>query len=423
MARYIIEGGNSLNGRVKISGNKNAILPCIAASLLTSDEVVLRNVPRIADVEVMLEILRGLGATVEFNNDFLKIKAENINTSELPRDLTTKLRASILLVGPLLGRLREAKFYHPGGDVIGKRSIDTHLEGFSQLGFDLRREDREYHASKSSSKQKASEIYLEDPSVTGTENLVLASVLGNSEVVLKNCAKEPHVVDMCNMLSSMGAKIEGIGNSTLKITGVDSLHGTEFTIGPDYLELGAYAIASVITNGNIEMENCSLKDLEPVVAGFKKMGINLHEQEDGVIKVSCEKVKSVPEFPGLYVNIWPGFPTDLMSVFIVLATQAEGMTLLHDWMYESRMFFVDKLISMRANIIIADPHRVLVYGPTDLKARELETPDIRAGMALLLASLVAKGTSTIHKAQLIERGYENVVEKLKSLGANIQREE
>jgi UDP-N-acetylglucosamine 1-carboxyvinyltransferase len=422
MARYIIEGGNSLNGRIRISGNKNAILPCIAASLLTSEEVILRNVPRIADVEIMLEILKGLGANVEFTTELLKIRVENINSTELPKDLTTKLRASVLLVGPLLARSGEVKFYHPGGDVIGKRSIDTHLEGFKQLGFDLTREDREYQAKTNSSNEKSSEIYLEDPSVTGTENLILTSVLGYSEITLKNCAKEPHVVDLCNMLNSMGAQIEGVGNSTLKIKGVESLHGADFTIGPDYLELGAYAIASVITHGNIEMENCSLNDLEPVVAGFKKMGVKLYE-ENNAVKVSCEKLNSVPEFPGLYVNIWPGFPTDLMSVFIVLATQAEGVTLLHDWMYESRMFFVDKLISMRANIIIADPHRVLVYGPTELKARDLETPDIRAGMALLLAALIAKGTSTIHKAQLIERGYENVVEKLQSLGAKITREE
>jgi UDP-N-acetylglucosamine 1-carboxyvinyltransferase len=422
VARYIIEGGNSLNGKIKISGNKNAILPCIAAALLTSEEIILRNVPKIADVKIILEILKGLGASVEFNEEFLKIRVENINSTELPRELTTKLRASILLVGPLLARSGEVKFYHPGGDVIGKRSIDTHLEGFKELGFDLIKEDREYHAKTNPTNHKSSEIYLEDPSVTGTENLVLTAVLGNSEVTLKNCAKEPHVVDLCHMLNLMGAQIEGVGNSTLKITGVDSLHGTDFTIGPDYLELGAYAIASVITKGNIEMENCPLKDLEPVVAGFKKMGVKLFEQ-DGVVKVHCEKLNSISEFPGLYVNIWPGFPTDLMSVFIVLATQAQGITLLHDWMYESRMFFVDKLISMRANIIIADPHRVLVYGPTDLKGRDLETPDIRAGMALLLAALIAKGTSTIHKAQLIERGYENVVEKLKSLGANITREQ
>ncbi len=423
MARYVIEGGNALNGKIKISGNKNAVLPCIAAAILTSEDVILRNVPKIADVDVMRQILNSLGVTSEFiEADVLKLNAANINSSELPKELTSKLRASILLAGPLLARIGEAKFYHPGGDVIGKRSIDTHLEGFKELGFDLTREDREYRANINPSGVRSSEIYLEDPSVTGTENLILASVLGNSEVTLKNCAKEPHVVDLCNMLLSMGAQIEGVGNSTLKIKGVESLHGTDFRIGPDYLEMGAYAIASVITHGNIEMENCSLENLEPVIAGFKKMGVKLFE-EDGVVKTSCEELKSVSEFPGLYVNIWPGFPTDLMSVFIVLATQAEGVTLLHDWMYESRMFFVDKLISMRANIIIADPHRVLVYGPSVLKGRDLETPDIRAGMALLLAALIAKGSSTIHKAELIERGYENVVEKLQSLGAKISRED
>lgn len=419
MAKYMIEGGVRLKGEVKISGNKNSVLPCMAACLLTDEEITLSNCPDIADVKVFTEILVGLGVEVtRLSANELKLKASNIAGDVLPKELTSRLRASVLLVGPLLGRLGKIEFYHPGGDIIGKRSIDTHLKGFKSLGYDFEREDKRYLGKRTRHVNEATTIFLDEPSVTATENLVLAAVLGKGETVIKNCAEEPHVVDLCTLLKKMGARISGIGSSTLKIEPVEKLHGASFRIGQDYVEIGTYAIAAAITYGNLTLTNCTLEDMEPITLPLEEFGVQITKYGDNKIKVSAETLKPVER---LHVRPWPGFPTDLMSVFIVLATQAPGVTLLHDWMYESRMFFVDKLINMGASIIIADPHRVLVHGPSKLVGRDLETPDIRAGMALVLASLVARGTSTINKAELIERGYEDVVGNLSRLGVNIKR--
>jgi UDP-N-acetylglucosamine 1-carboxyvinyltransferase len=309
-------------------------------------------------------------------------------------------------------------FYHPGGDIIGKRSIDTHLEGFKKLGFVSEQHDRLYKVYRGEGKAQ-SEMFLEEATVTGTENIILAAVIGSHEITLKNCAKEPHVVDLCNLLNKMGAKIQGVGEGTLTITGVEKLHGTEFRVGQDFMEMATYAIAAAITGGSVSLQNCTLEDMEPVTFPLMKMGLQFREENNN-IHVTSGELKAIPK---LHTNIWPGFPTDLMSVVIVLATQSHGVSLLHDWMYESRMFFVDKLINMGANITIADPHRVLVSGPSQLYGRVLESPDIRAGMAMLLAALVSEGESKIKKAELIDRGYEEVVEKLSSLGANIKRED
>lgn len=419
MAKYIIEGGVRLKGEVKISGNKNSVLPCMAACLLTDEEITLSNCPDIADVKVFMEILMGLGVEVtRLSSAEIKLKASNVSGEVLPKELTSRLRASVLLVGPLLGRLGKIEFYHPGGDIIGKRSIDTHIKGFKSLGYDFEREDKRYLGKRTRHVSEPTSIFLDEPSVTATENLVLAAVLGKGETIIKNCAEEPHVVDLCNLLAKMGAKISGIGSSTIKIEPVEKLHGASFRIGQDYVEVGTYAIATAITYGTITLTNCTLEDMEPITLPLEDFGVEITKYGDNKIRVSAEALKPVER---LHVRPWPGFPTDLMSVFIVLATQAPGVTLLHDWMYESRMFFVDKLINMGASIIIADPHRVLVHGPSKLVGRELETPDIRAGMALVLASLVARGTSIINKAELIERGYEDVVGTLKRLGVNIQR--
>lgn len=422
MAKYVIEGGNKLKGKITISGNKNSVLPCMAAALLTDKEVVLKNVPNIADVDAMLLIFEQLGVTASKNGSELHIKASEIKSDSLPEDLTGRLRASVLLIGPLLAKKKSIKFSHPGGDIIGQRSIDIHLKGLEELGYEYNITDRAYEISKKSNFLDEKTVFLEDPSVTGTENLIMASVLGKHKITLKNCAQEPHVVDLCKLLNLMGAKIDGIGTSTLKITGVNDLKGAEFEIGPDYIEMATYVVASCITKGEIEIENCSLVDLEPISLAFKKVGIDLLSKGDSIL-IKSEKIQQVPNFPGLVSRPWPGFPTDLMSIFIVMATQAQGMTLLHDWMYESRMFFVDKLITMGANITLADPHRVIVYGPAKLRGRELDTPDIRAGMALVLAALCAKGKSVIHRAELIERGYEDVADKLRYLGAQIERQE
>jgi UDP-N-acetylglucosamine 1-carboxyvinyltransferase len=334
----------------------------------------------------------------------------------MPKQLITRLRASILLVGPLLGRLGKAEFSHPGGDIIGKRSIETHIQGFEEMGFEFKREDRDYQGKRVEDEGEE-EIFLDEPSVTATENLILAASYGKGQVTLKNCAMEPHVEDLCNLLVKMGVEIEGIGSPTLKIKATTEFDEAEFEIGTEYLEIGTYAVAAAITGGQINLTNTSLKNLEPLYLPLKKMGINFEESKDGVIVRGGDLVG----IDRLHVRPWPGFPTDLMSMTIVLATQAKGISLLHDWMYESRMFFTDKLMSMGANIVIADPHRVIVYGPSQLWGREMETPDIRAGMALVLAALCAKGRSVINKAELIERGYENIVENLASLGADIQR--
>ncbi|MDO8429008.1 MAG: UDP-N-acetylglucosamine 1-carboxyvinyltransferase [Candidatus Daviesbacteria bacterium] len=419
MAKYIIEGGNKLSGKVKISGNKNSVLPCLAATLLTEEEVILKNIPNISDVEVFCDILKGLGASVERKSDQLTIQCKDIKVALLPEDKMTKIRASILLVGPLLARLGQVEFSHPGGDVIGKRSIDTHLEAFRELGYVFEISDRQYKGVKFEERTQNKEIFLAEASVTATENMILTTVLGNSAVILKNCATEPHVADLCNLLIKMGARIEGVGQSTLRIIGVEKLTGASFVIGSDFIEFGTYAIAAAITGGEVEIENIEFTNLLPVIKHLERFGLTF-ENLGKSIKVGFTELTA----PGnkLHTNIWPGFPSDLMSVAVVLATQCKGISLLHDWMFESRMFFTDKLISMGANITIADPHRVLVSGVTPLYGRVQETPDIRAGMALVLASLVAVGKSTINKAELIERGYEDVVGKLSSLGAQIVEE-
>ena len=417
--QYIIEGGKKLQGEVRISGNKNSVFPCIAAALLTNEEVILENVSKLKDVEVLIEILRKLGVSVSAKENTLVIKAQDIKQFSLPKDLMSKLRGSVVLVGAMLARKSKVIFYHPGGDIIGQRSIETHLEGFKALGAIFKRNNLKLTLLYSNNiNNEEVSIFLSEASVTATENLILASVLGGKTVVLKNCPIEPHIVDLCKLLLSMGGKINGVGTHTLEIQGVEKLHGTKFKIGIDYIEVGTYAIAAAVTYGKVKIKGLNSLDLDPVLFPIKSFGVQIEKEQDGII-VSAVSLKSHHK---LVTNIWPGFPTDLMSCAIVLATQAKGMTLCHDWMYEGRMFFVDKLISMGAKIILADPHRVLVYGPNKLYGRVLATPDIRAGMALILAALAAKGRSVINQAELIERGYEDVIEKLKKLGAQIESE-
>lgn len=418
--KYLITGGKKLTGRVRISGNKNSIFPCVAAALLTEEEVVLENISSITDTDVLLQILKKLGIGYQRTGSSLKIKADSIKQTTLPKDLMTKLRGSLVLVGAMLGRAGKVHFYHPGGDVIGQRSIETHLEGFKSLGAQLKKEDLKFNLQYPDGGPPASgcQIFLIEASVSAIENFILASCLGKRKVILKNCPTEPHVQDLCKMLVQMGAKISGIGTNRLEIEGVAKLSGTKFRIGIDYIEVGTYVTASAITGGKIAVTGLDETDLNPILKPLEKFGLSFIREKD-ILITNAEKIKSVPK---LTTNIWPGFPTDLMSVVIVLATQAKGVTLCHDWMYESRMFFVDKLISMGAKITLADPHRVFVYGPDKLKGRELATPDIRAGMALVLAALIAKGQSIINQAELIERGYEDVLGKLKKLGANIERQ-
>ncbi len=416
--KYVIEGGKKLEGEVKISGNKNSILPCMAAALLTSEEVILENVPEISDVLVFTEILKHLGSEVKKEEHRLIIKSREIKEAKLPEDLMEKVRASLMFVGALLSRQGEAHFTHPGGDVIGKRSIDVHLEGLKDLGIKIIEDGGGFRAvNQAKETAKNLEIFLSEPSQTGTSNLLLSSVIGNRVVRLRNCAKEPSNIDLCKMLISMGAQIEGVGTDTLTIKGVENLAGTTFRVSDDFAEIGTYAIAAAITGGHIRLIYHPTTDILPIFSVFREFGVDFEFSPYGA-EVKADKLRGVDV---VKTNVWPGFPTDLMSVLIVLATQSEGVTLCHDWMYESRMFFTDKLLAMGAKIIIADPHRVLVYGPRKLRGKELETPDIRAGMALVLAALAAEGRSVINRAELIERGYEDVLGKLSKLGANVKR--
>lgn len=418
--KYIIKGGKKLHGSVTISGNKNSVFPCMAAALLTSDEVILENVSNLKDTQVLIQILKKIGVEVERKDSTVIIQASDLKRFSLPEDLMVKLRGSIVLSGAILGRLGRVSFCHPGGDIIGRRSIETHLEALKQLQASVKKDNLRYtlHFEQQPTKSEVS-IFFQEASVTATENLILATVLGERTVILHNCAKEPHIVDLCQMLLQMGAKIEGVGTDTLKITGVNKINGTKFRISPDYIEAGTYLVAAAVTEGQVKIKGLEGSFLDPALKPLQSFGIKVEEDNES-ITVYPSKLKLIPK---LVTNIWPGFPTDLMSVAIVLATQSRGVILCHDWMYESRMFFTDKLITMGAKITLADPHRVVIYGPNRLRGRSLDTPDIRAGMALVVAALVAKGKSTINQAELIERGYEDVVKKLRSLGADIERVE
>lgn len=413
--KYKIVGGNELSGEVRIGGNKNAVLPCMAAAVLTEEKVRIENVPEIDDVLVMSDILKDLGAVVVRDGDAIEISG-SIVSKPISEELSAKLRASVLLAGPMLARFGKVQFHHPGGDVIGVRSLAAHFEGFRSLGYELTTNDLSYTLEGKGQDSEVS-IFMEEASVTAAENIIMAAVLGRVRVVVRNCPEEPHIVDLCQLLNKMGGKISGFGTSEIVIDGVESLSGGTHRIGSDFVEFGTYAVAAAITGGEITISNCSLGGWEPVLLPMKKMGICFEENGDKVL-VSTSGLRSISK---LHTNIWPGFPSDMVSIMIVLATQASGVSLIHDWMYESRFFFVDKLIRMGAHITIADPHRVLVYGKTDLIGRSVDSPDIRAGMAMVLAALIAQGESVISRAELVERGYEKVVEKLSSLGAQISR--
>lgn len=414
--KYIINGGNKLSGTIRISGNKNAIFPCVAAALLTKEEVILENVPDIRDTKVLTQILEHIGVKVARSGNQFIIQAQNI-TPELPKELIAKLRGSIVLVGAILARCKRVSFSHPGGDLIGKRGIEAHLEAFAKMGAKYTQDDLNYFIKFDQTKDlKNRDIFLPERSVTATENIILLASTIAGEIKVRNCASEPHVVDLCNMLAIMGIKISGIGTDTLIIQGNTKPVGVKFRIREDYIEVGTYAIAAGITHGNVRLENLDDTDLDPILLVIEKFGLEIKKGE-GFLTVAADKLHSTQK---VITNVWPGFPTDLMSALIVLATQAKGVTLCHDWMFESRMFFTDKLIAMGADITIADPHRVLISGSTVLKGRDMESPDIRAGMAMVLAALIAKGKSVVHKSELIERGYESVVEKLRCLGADIE---
>lgn len=425
MDRYVIDGSYPIQGRVRASGNKNAALPCIAATLLTDEEVVLRNVPDIEDVGVMLAVLQGLGASVKKDKarGSFRIKAGNITTSELPLTESRKIRASILFAGPLLARTGKVQMPPPGGDVIGRRRLDTHFLALSALGAQV---EVDGVFSLSANKLVGVEIFLDEASVTATENAIMASVLAEGSTVIQNAASEPHVQDLCDMLNAMGAKISGIGSNILTITGVKKLSGTEFRIGSDYMEVGSFIGLAAVTRGELEIEDASPRHLKMVKLAFGKLGIHWERDGENIRIQPGQSLRVVPDMGGMIPKIddapWPGFPPDLTSIMTVVATQVEGTVLIHEKMFDARMFFVDKLIGMGARIVLCDPHRAVISGPARLTGSELTSPDVRAGMAMVIAALCAEGTSVIHNVYQIERGYENLVKRLTSLGARIDSE-
>ena len=422
MHKYRIEGGIPIRGTIAASGNKNAALPCIAATLLSEEPVILRNIPEIEDTGVMLLILQALGASVEkIGGHEWKIDASLIRSSDIPATLSKKIRASILFAGPLVARTGKAVLPPPGGDVIGRRRVDTHFLALQELGARI---SVEGPFTFMANKLVGADIFLDETSVTATENAIMAAVLAEGHTIINNAASEPHVQDLCNMLVSMGAKINGIGSNILNIDGVKKLHGTDFAIGPDFMEIGSYIGLATATRGSITITGVNPKDMRPLRVAFGKLGIRW-TIEDNTLTVSLgQEMKVNTDLGGMIPKIddspWPGFPPDLTSIMTVVATQVEGTVLIFEKMFESRMFFVDKLISMGARITLCDPHRAVVSGPCTLHGDKLVSPDVRAGMAMVIAALIAHGESEISNVYQVERGYENLVGKLKSLGARIE---
>ena len=425
MHKYRIEGGIPISGTIAASGNKTAALPCIAATLLSEEPVILRNIPEIEDTGVMLLILQALGASVEkIGEHEWKIDASLIRSSDIPAALSKKIRASILFAGPLVARTGKAVMPPPGGDVIGRRRVDTHFLALQELGARI---EVEGPFTFTANKLVGADIFLDETSVTATENAIMAAVLAEGHTIINNAASEPHVQDLCNMLVSMGAKITGIGSNILHIDGVKKLHGTDFAIGPDFMEIGSYIGLAAATKGSITITGVNPKDMRPLRVAFGKLGIRWTIEGDALTVALGQEMKVNTDLGGMIPKIddspWPGFPPDLTSIMTVVATQVEGTVLIFEKMFESRMFFVDKLISMGARITLCDPHRAVVSGPCTLHGDKLVSPDVRAGMAMVIAALIAHGESEISNVYQIERGYENLVEKLRSLGARIEQVE
>ena len=423
MSKYIIDGSFPIQGTITASGNKNAALPCIAACLLTDEEIILKNLPDIEDVRVMLGILSELGAQVEAAGvGTYKVKTQDIKSSELPADQAKAIRASILFAGPMLARTGQVILPPPGGDVIGRRRLDTHFMAFAGLGARVE-VDGVYRLT--ANKLVGVDMFLDEASVTATENAIMAAVLASGTTVIRNAASEPHVQDLCSMLNLMGADISGIGSNILYINGTKKLHGAEFSIGSDFMEVGSYIGLAAVTRGELTIRKAAPEHLRMVKLAFAKLGIHWETSGEDIHIPKGLDLKVVPDMGGMIPKIddspWPGFPPDLTSIMTVVATQVDGTILIHEKMFESRMFFVDKLIGMGARIILCDPHRAVISGPARLRASYLISPDVRAGMAMVIAALCAEGQSVIGNVYQIERGYENLCERLKSLGARIQR--
>jgi UDP-N-acetylglucosamine 1-carboxyvinyltransferase len=421
--QFVVEGGRSLSGTIRPSGNKNAALPIIAGALLTEHPVTLHNVPRIRDVEALVELIRSVGAEAKWAApNTLEIRAKSISPADLDPALCRRIRASILLAGPLLARCGEVILPPPGGDVIGRRRLDTHFLALEAMGAEFTLDESFSIRAK---ELRGSDIFLDEPSVTGTENAMMAAVAAKGTTVLRNAASEPHVQDLAKFLVGMGATIHGIGTNVLTIEGGHTLGAVTHSVGPDHIEVGSFIGLAAVTNSEIRIAEAGVEHLRSTRMGFERLGIEC--VVDGVdLLIPKDQERKIQSDLGGYIpkledQPWPAFPADTMSIALVTATQCEGVILMHEKMFESRMFFVDKLVGMGAKIVLCDPHRAVVIGPSKLRGTSLDSPDIRAGMALLLAALCAEGESTINNVHQIERGYERIDERLRALGARIDR--
>jgi UDP-N-acetylglucosamine 1-carboxyvinyltransferase len=420
---FVIEGGQPLHGRVTAAGNKNGVLPILAACVMTSEPVVLHNVPRIRDVETMLALIDDLGADVQWvgPND-VRVHAAEIRKTELDRDLCSQMRASFLLAGPLLVRAGSAVVAPPGGDVIGRRRLDPHIHGFTRLGVEVEAGDA---YEMRTDRVRGASVFLDEASVMATENIVMAAALAEGETTIGNAACEPHVQDLCRFIGSLGAEIQGIESNVLRVSGVEGLRGGEWTIGPDHVEVASFIGLAAVTGGDVTIEGVVHDDLISILPTFGRLGVRV-EVGDGTVRVPPGQELYVEDDIGGYIpkiedGPWPAFPSDCTSIALTVATQARGTVLLFEKMFENRLFFTDKLVSMGARLVLCDPHRAVVTGPTRLRGQRMESPDIRAGMSMLLASLCAEGESTIGAIYQIDKGYERIDERLRSLGARIER--
>lgn len=423
--QYIVEGGHRLSGSIRPSGNKNAALPIVAAALLSSKPVRLTNVPRIRDLETLVELLRSVGASAEWTErNTLDISAPDLRPEGLDPALCVRIRASILLAAPLLARCGTATLPAPGGDVIGRRRLDTHFLAMSQLGVTVRDDDG-YHMTVD--RITGADVFLDEPSVTGTENALILAAAAEGITVLRNAASEPHVQDLAHFLVALGSRIDGIGTNTITVYGDRTLGETAITheIGPDHIEVGSFIGLAAVTHSEIRVVDAGVAHLRSTLMGFERLGIRCRIEGRDLIVPADQELVIHKDFgghiPKLEDQPWPAFPADTMSIAIVAATQCDGVILIHEKMFESRLFFVDRLIGMGANIVLCDPHRCIVSGPSALRGSTMESPDIRAGMAMLLAALCARGKSTINNVTQIERGYERIDERLNALGARVTR--
>jgi UDP-N-acetylglucosamine 1-carboxyvinyltransferase len=425
MESFVIEGGTPLGGRVSAAGNKNGALPILAATLLATDPVTLTNVPRIRDVETMVALLVDIGADAEWlGANEIRIDPSNAQKVELDPELCSRIRASFLLAGPLLARFGRASVPPPGGDVIGRRRLDPHVHALAELGVEI---DINGRFDMRTAGLQGRRIFLDEASVMATENAVMAASLAAGETVVGNAACEPHVQDLCRFLGSLGARIEGIGSNVLRIEGVQGLSGGEWRIGPEHIEVASFIGLAAVTGGDVTVEGVAIDDLVPILPVFQRLGIEV-ELGDRSVRIPPGQELVVQDdvgdqIPKIEDGPWPAFPADLTSIALAVATQAKGTVLIFEKMFENRLFFVDKLVSMGARIILCDPHRAVVTGPAKLYGQRMASPDIRAGMAMLIAGLCAEGVSTIGNVGEIDRGYERIDERLRALGARIERVE